>query len=104
MEDNKYLVVGAGRSGKEAAKLILEKGEKAVIYDGNKNFSVEEFIKKNPNLKHMDYLKGNIEKKDLLGIKEAILSPGVPIDSDIVKFLRQNNIKVIGEVLSLIHI
>lgn len=98
MEDNKYLVVGAGRSGKEAAKLILEKGEKAVIYDGNKNFSVEEFIKKNPNLKHMDYLKGNIEKKDLLGIKEAILSPGVPIDSDIVKFLRQNNIKVIGEV------
>ena len=31
MEDNKYLVVGAGRSGKEAAKLILEKGEKAVI-------------------------------------------------------------------------
>ena len=35
---SRYLIVGAGRSGINAAQLLIKVGEDFIIYDGNENF------------------------------------------------------------------
>ena len=38
---SKYLIVGAGRSGIAAAKMLLSLGEDFVIFDGNEKLDVK---------------------------------------------------------------
>lgn len=98
MSNIKYLVVGAGKSGISVAKMLLKMGKDCIIFDGNKDFDVDSFYAKNPEIKAAKVIYGNLESSYLDGIKEAVLSPGVPLDSDIVDIIKSHNIKIIGEI------
>ena len=56
IEDKKVLVVGAGKSGIAAAELLLEKQVETVLYDGNKDFNIEQLYEKEPKLKGVPVL------------------------------------------------
>ena len=93
----KVLIIGAGKSGTAAAKLLKDKGADIILFDAK----VQDKEKLLETI-GLDY-KGRIEfeepsdyaRKDL---DYLILSPGVPIDSPLVLSLKSENVKVIGEV------
>ena len=71
------LIVGFSKTGKALKKFLEEKGEIVKIYDDN----IDEYS----NL-------------DLTNINIAVLSPGISMDSKIVKTIREKNVKIVGEL------
>ena len=84
IEDKKVLVVGAGKSGIAAAELLLEKQVETVLYDGNKDFNIEQLYEKEPKLKGVPVLLGELSDEQLREFDIAVLSPGVPTDLPVV--------------------
>ncbi|MCR5054705.1 MAG: UDP-N-acetylmuramoyl-L-alanine--D-glutamate ligase [Lachnospiraceae bacterium] len=95
---NNFLVVGAGRSGEAASKLLIRNGKNVILFDGGEKFSPEEFIKKNPELKSIKILTGELNSEDIKTVDAAVLSPGVPLDSKDALTIKDAGIKIIGEV------
>ena len=81
LTDKKVVVVGTGVSGMGAVKLLSETSADITLYDGNDKADRDEILKKIP------------DDCDLL-----VISPGVPIDSDIVKLFEKENVPVWGEI------
>lgn len=93
----KTVIIGAGKSGIAAAKLLNGQGAVITLYDDKKQ-DEGELLKKLGE----DY-KGKVEFEKLseeskTGMDFLVLSPGVPVDSPLVLELKKGNPKVIGEV------
>ncbi|OOB79418.1 MAG: UDP-N-acetylmuramoylalanine--D-glutamate ligase [Epulopiscium sp. Nuni2H_MBin003] len=92
------LVVGCARSGIGAAKLAVAKEHKVTIYDKKKLGDFDNETRQSLlNLSNLgvdlqlnseDY-KHNIDK--------VVVSPGVPLEIDIIKFYKQAGIEIVGE-------
>ncbi|MCR4673561.1 MAG: UDP-N-acetylmuramoyl-L-alanine--D-glutamate ligase [Lachnospiraceae bacterium] len=93
-----YLVVGTGKSGVAASNLLKEKNEKFYLYDGNVSLNKEGFFEKNPSLKGVELFLGEVPEHVKEEVTCAVLSPGVPTDSEFVLDLRKHNISLSGEV------
>lgn len=91
-EGKKWLVIGAGKSGINAAKLLLNCGADVVMYDDNKEASFDE-IKDN-----VKFFAGDIKDDILNEISEAVISPGIPPESRVVCRCMEKGIKIIGEI------
>ena len=98
IEDKKVLVVGAGKSGIAAAELLLEKQVETVLYDGNKDFNIEQLYEKEPKLKGVPVLLGELSDEQLREFDIAVLSPGVPTDLPVVDRMRAMNVAISGEI------
>ena len=98
IEDKKVLVVGAGKSGIAAAELLLEKQVETVLYDGNKDFNIEQLYEKEPKLKGGPVLLGELSDEQLREFDIAVLSPGVPTDLPVVDRMRAMNVAISGEI------
>lgn len=92
------LVVGTGLSGVAAAELLVRVGACPVLFDGNGELVREEVLGR---------LRGGVEVPLVLGVvpKEledrvalVVLSPGVPVDCDLVEGFRRRGVPVWGEV------
>ena len=81
--DNGVLVIGYGLSGKAVAKKVIAQGRKAYIYDQKSGYLTESEIK--------ELISGN-------KISLAVISPGVPLDIELVGFLKSHGINVISEL------
>jgi UDP-N-acetylmuramoylalanine--D-glutamate ligase len=92
----KVMVVGTGISGIGAAGLLNRVSEDIdiTLYDSNEKVKKEDVEKKLAGSR-ADIVVGSepYEKPDLL-----VISPGVPIDSDIVKKCEAENVPVWGEI------
>lgn len=89
-----FLVAGLQKSGFASAKFLLDNNAKVYIYDRRKSDLVVENVQKLISLGAIvieDYLTDLI--CDVL-----VISPGVPIDSDICKFYKANGKRIIGEM------
>jgi len=96
-EGKKILIIGAGKSGIAAARLLKDFSKDIVLYD-DREIDIEKVSEK-----LSDGFKGRIICKELPedageGLDYLVLSPGVPIDSDKVLSLKKGGAKVIGEV------
>ncbi len=93
----KVLIIGAGKSGIAAARLLMDENAEVILYDDKKQDETELKNKIgegfNGKLEFENLSEGSAENLDYL-----ILSPGVPIDSPLVLRLKKDNVKVIGEV------
>ena len=98
IEEKKVLVVGAGKSGIAAAELLLEKQVETVLYDGNKDFNIEQLYEKEPKLKGVPVLLGELSDEQLREFDIAVLSPGVPTDLPVVDRMRAMNVAISGEI------
>ena len=94
----KYLVVGAGKSGIAAIGLLLRTGREAVLYDGNKDLDVKALREAHPDWKDIKIYAGDLPEEAYAGVKVAVLSPGVPTDLPVVDEMRAHNLSIWGEV------
>lgn len=89
-----YLVAGLQKSGFSSAEFLLKKNAKVYIYDMRKTKNVisnkEKLVKKGAI--NLEYYDNAPELCDVL-----VISPGVPIDSEICKIFKRANKRVIGE-------
>ena len=94
----KYLVIGAGISGVSACELLLNNNENVTLYDGNANLDKEKIIRDNPFMERVSFIVGDVDFSFVKDFDKAVLSPGVPLDIDIVKRIKEENIMILGEI------
>lgn len=102
LSGKKVLVAGTGISGIGSAVLLEKNGALPIVYDGNEKINVEEVkqkISEKLGKKTIaTVLAGMFEQVDLTEISLAVLSPGIPVDSDFVLKIKEKNIPVWGEI------
>lgn len=94
----RVLVAGTGKSGVNAAKLLLKKGAEVVFYDDNVSLDVEKLLAQFEQREETRIVLGNINDAILTGIDLMVISPGVPIDSDAANMVRDKKIPIWSEV------
>lgn len=95
-------VVGTGISGIGAVNLLNKAGASVVLYDGNKQLKIEEIQKKLGSDK-AEIVLGELEENLVKQTDLCVISPGVPIDSEIVQTFEKANVPVWGEVELAYH-
>jgi len=76
----KALVVGNGKSGKSAKKLLKKMGYKVIVIESDKS---EKYY--------------SLKDRLFMGLSFIVVSPGVKPDSEIILKAKENNIKILGE-------
>lgn len=92
------LVVGTGKSGVAAAKLLLHHAKKVYIQDGNEALDVAAFRSKNPELTPVELILGDVSEDMLKSFDIAVLSPGVPLDIPLVEKMKALGMTIWGEI------
>lgn len=84
------VIIGWGKSGKGAAKLLLAHGVGVSVYvDGDVDFTA---YPKVTNVSKLDYFEV------ICGKDTLVLSPSVPPDHPLVEYAKKYNLSVIGEI------
>lgn len=98
LKEKRFLVFGAGKSGIAAAELLQKEQITTVLYDGNEKLDKEAFLAKNPNLKNIELITGELSRHQMEQTDILVLSPGVPTDLPVVNTMRDMGILVWGEI------
>lgn len=94
----RVLVAGTGKSGVNAGKLLIEKGAEVTFYDDNASLDVERFLAGFENPEGIRVVLGEINDTILANVELMVLSPGIPIDSNIANAVREHDIPIWSEV------
>lgn len=97
------LVAGAGISGVNAARLLLEQGHSVLLYDGNREKDAEAL---RDSLGHPDLLRiqlGDLTSEDLASVGLCVISPGIPLDAPFVQDIREAGIPIWSEIELAAH-
>jgi UDP-N-acetylmuramoylalanine--D-glutamate ligase len=97
LEGKRVTVVGFGRSGESAARLLLEVGARVTVADRNEETRLAEWIK------HLDSGRltrwvGSEYASSVEGADLVVSSPGVPFESPVLERARSRGVPVIGEL------
>lgn len=94
----KVLIVGTGVSGIAALTLLKTHGADTILFDGNENIKKEDILTKLPEGMETNIRIGVLTKEEEEAIDLVVISPGVPIDSELVEGFKTRNVPVIGEI------
>ncbi|MBR2783922.1 MAG: UDP-N-acetylmuramoyl-L-alanine--D-glutamate ligase [Firmicutes bacterium] len=96
LKDKKVLVVGAGRSGVEACRLLLRAGARPILSDSKERDQLSRAV--------LDLEKQGVELMtgrqfaDRVDWQLAVVSPGVPPMIPLLNITREAGVEVIGEI------
>lgn len=90
LKDKIVLTVGYGISGKKISELVKRQSGITYIFDNNKDVVVDK--------NYVDKTYSNPDEISWKEINVVVLSPGVPLDTDIVLKAKENGVEVIGEI------
>ncbi len=94
----RYLVAGSGISGIGAVKLLSRNASDITLYDGNKALTEEEIRSKLDGNKEVKIVIGELPQEVIDRTDIMIVSPGIPIDSEIVTRVRNCGVEILGEI------
>ena len=94
---NTYLIVGAGRSGINAAQMLLQLNEKFIIYDGNESYDIKAAEEK-IGCENIEFVLGDFSSFDFSKVDICVVSPGVPLYTPIMEAVEEHNIPIWGEI------
>lgn len=102
-EKKNVLVVGAGKSGVAAVKLLLKAGADVCLQDGNVKLTEDDLKKGVGNVpvaegQKLSFLVGGLSEEQKKATDYVVLSPGVPTDAPFVNDLRDMGIPILGEI------
>ncbi len=97
LKDKKVMVVGTGISGIGAIDLLNKVGADCIIYDGNDKLSTEDVSKKLGSNK-AQIIIGELPDNITKVVELLVISPGVPVDSPLVKMFEEAGVPVWGEI------
>lgn len=92
------LVFGTGISGIAAAKLLLARQAKVILFDGNKNLDCARILGEFPDESAVALYTGELSKEVSELIELVVVSPGVPTDLPVLDAFREADVPVWGEV------
>lgn len=94
----KVLIAGTGISGLNAGKLLLEKGAEVIFYDDNVALDVEKVLSNFSENDPVRVVLGHMGEKILKDVDLMVISPGIPVDSEIANVVRDANIPIWSEI------
>ncbi len=94
----KYLIVGAGRSGVCSAQLLQSLGKSYAIFDGNEQLDKDTVLSKIGTDKEVSFILGDASEGELSGFDICVVSPGVSLETDIMKKVIACGIPVWSEI------
>ncbi len=94
----KTLVAGAGISGINASRLLIETGSPVLLYDGDEGKDREALRKEFPADHCPDIILGELTGEDLSEVRLCVLSPGIPLDAPFLDLVREAKIPVWSEI------
>lgn len=97
------LIAGTGKSGVNAAKLLLEKGAEVIFFDENTQLDIERFTEHFGGDSKVKIVLGKLEKELLAQVELCIISPGIPVDSDMANMVRSLRIPIWSEIELAYH-
>ena len=92
------LVIGTGMSGIGAVELLNRVQAKPVLFDANETLEIDKIRKKFPEGVDADIVLGKVPEKIKEKVALLVISPGVPVDSEMVEEYRNKGIPVWGEI------
>ena len=95
MKNKNVVVLGAGESGIGSAILAKKKGFNVFVSDENK---IKQEVKKTLNKHSISYEDGKHSSFNVDNVDLIIKSPGISNESDIIKSLKSNKMKIISEI------
>lgn len=105
LQGKNVLVFGSGISGEAACRLLLLKGARVVLYDGNGKLDEEKIreeilcsLKEGAPDAALRIVLGEFPEAILGQIDLTVMSPGVPTDLPVVEKMKENGIPVWGEI------
>jgi len=97
-KDKHYIVIGTGRSGIAASKLLLSAGATVVLYDDNVDIDKDALINKIGESDRLTICAGSISSDIADLVDEVVVSPGVPLDCQTVLGWKERGLRIIGEI------
>lgn len=97
LKGKRILVVGLGKSGKAAAKVLNEEGAVVVVQDNSGPEKLDTQFLKYMHNEGIEAILGD-KPEDMSIYDMLVLSPGVPCDLDFIEEARKNGTEIIGEV------
>ena len=94
----KVFVAGAGKSGIHAAKLLLSRGAKVILFDENTKESEEDIAKKVGLKGDLTIMIGALDDAALDGTAFMVISPGIPVDAPFTEHFRKKHIEIWSEI------
>jgi UDP-N-acetylmuramoylalanine--D-glutamate ligase len=98
LKNKKVLVAGTGISGMGAAGLLMKTEAELVLYDGNRELTVEGIQAKLPEKKGIQIIIGDLTDEVIATLDIAVLSPGVPTDAPFVMRMKEAGVLIWGEL------
>ncbi len=96
---DRILVVGAGKSGISAMSLLALNNEKPILFDSNRELDTDAVRQKlGKAAGSADIYVGELPEEVRKKLCRVVLSPGVPIDSELVCGLKNEGIPISGEI------
>lgn len=97
IQGKKVLVVGTGKSGIGAARILRNVGAQPVLFDGNDKLNTEEIIEK-AQMPDLTVLLGSVPEEIRKEISLVVISPGVPVDAPMLEEYRKMQTPIWGEI------
>lgn len=97
MKSKRYTIMGAGKSGIAAAKLLAAIGAKALIFDENKELDKEALRAKLGDI-DCEIYKGELPEEIKKATDILVMSPGIPVDTPFVDSFKEMGKEVWGEI------
>ena len=98
LKGQKVLVVGSGKSGIGAARLLGKAGALPVLFDSNGKLDMTELREKTGDVPGLEIVLGELDEEKKKEIGLVVISPGVPIDAPMLEEYRSKNIPIWGEI------
>ena len=98
LKGQKVLVVGSGKSGIGAARLLGKAGALPILFDSNDRLNKKELSEKTGAVPGIEIILGEVPDERKKEITLVVISPGVPVDSPMLEEYRQRGIPIWGEI------
>ena len=98
LKGQKVLVVGSGKSGIGAARLLGKAGALPILFDSNDRLNKKELSEKTGAVPGIEIILGEVPDERKKEITLVVISPGVPVDSPMLEEYRQRDIPIWGEI------
>ncbi len=98
LQNKRVLVVGTGKSGIGAARLLGAVGAVPVLFDSNDKLDVEKVRERAGEIPGLEILTGSVPEQEQKAFSLVVISPGVAIDAPFLEQYKKNNVPIWGEI------